>query len=59
MLTGGLPRFQQIHDITNFPKPLAHTGRHRGRGPQRLMNADKIVVHRKQRDGMRVVFGFL
>jgi hypothetical protein len=45
--------------ITNFPKPLSHASGHCGRCPQRLMDANKIVVHREQRDGMRVVFDLL
>src|SRR6266540_5159556 len=50
-----LPCLQHVHDITNFPKALGHVGGHRGRGPQRLIDANEIVVQREQRDRMRVV----
>ncbi len=50
-----LPCFEHIHHITNFPKPLGHFSGHCGRGAQLLMDANEIVVHREQRDGMGVV----
>jgi hypothetical protein len=37
-----------LHNITNFPKPRRDAGDHRGRSPQRLMDANEIVVHREQ-----------
>ncbi len=54
-----LPCFQRVHNITSFPKPLGDSGRHYRCGPQRLMDADEIVVRRKQRDRMGVVLDLL
>jgi len=39
--------------------PLISQSRHRRSSPQRLMDTNKIVVHREQCDGMRVIFGLL
>jgi hypothetical protein len=50
------PNFSYVHTITNRPKPGSDAGGHRRREPQRLMDANEIVVHREQRDGMRVIF---
>ena len=48
MLARGLPGLQYVYNITNFPKSLGHFCCHGWRSPQRLMDADEIVVHREQ-----------
>src|SRR5215208_7196640 len=56
---GRFPTFENSHNIANFPKALGHLGGHRRCGPQRLMDANEIVVHRKQRDRMGMVLDLL
>jgi hypothetical protein len=54
----GLPRLKYVHNIHHFPKALGDPSGHCRRRTERLMDANEIVVHREQRDGMRVVFNF-
>jgi hypothetical protein len=51
----GFPSFKHVYNVRHLPKAISDPGRHRGSGPQRLMNAHEIVVQGEQRDRMRVV----
>src|ERR1700736_654443 len=50
------PAHPQYHQ---FPRGACHVGGHDRRRPRSFMDAHEIVVHRKQRDRMRVVFDLL
>ena len=54
-----IPLFQHRNHITNFPELVGDASRHRGSDLQRLMDADEIVIHHVQRDGVRVVLDLL
>ena len=47
---------QHLDNIGHFPKFVGHASGHRGSDPERLVNADEIVIHRMERDRGGVVF---
>ena len=54
-----LPTLPARQQYPTFPKPLGDIGGHRRRLAKRLMNTNKIIVHRKQRNRMRLFFNLL
>ena len=58
--TSAASHASNVHDITDFSKPLGHVCGHRGRSPQRLMDADEIWVPFGKRGhvtGLLLLFG--
>jgi 16S rRNA U516 pseudouridylate synthase RsuA-like enzyme len=45
----GLESVEQVDNIDHFPKPIGNASRHSRRNFQRLVQPDKVVVHRVQR----------
>jgi hypothetical protein len=54
-----LSRFNQLHDVRDFPNGRAHTSSHGGRDFERLMDAHKIVEHHVQADRRNVMVQIL
>lgn len=51
-------RLNELHDIADFPKRLAHASGYRRRRAQCRMNFDEIVIEGEQRDGKGAVLEF-
>ncbi len=50
---------QRLHDILNFPKVVGYTSDHGRSHPQTLVDSDRIVVHKVERDGVLKVLDLL
>jgi hypothetical protein len=51
--------FEQVDDIADRPEFPGHTGSHRGRHLQRLMNFHEVESNRVQRDHVAMVLKLL
>ena len=51
----GIGRFHDRHQIGHFPNPIRHASGHRGGHPQRLMDADEVVIREVEADRVGVV----
>ncbi len=56
---GDLGMLNQLGDIRNLPKPISNASGHRRGDAKRLMDADEIVIHHMERDGVGVVLDLL
>ena len=50
---------KHIYNVAHFPKLLRNASGHSRRRAQRLVNANKVLIHEMQRHGVRVVLHFL
>src|SRR5262245_50643455 len=53
------PRLRARPRYHQSPKAASSHPPHGRRGPQRIMDADEIIVHREQRDRVRVILDLL